>query len=171
MFEVEAKVPITRRAFESLKKRLHKEARFLGKETYKDTYYSTPKKAYIRIRQRGGEYFLDIKRKKTAGGIESNLEMQWKVIDIKEFRSLLKKLSIKAGIRKQKKSQRFKQNDFIIELNHVRLLGYYLEIERIVEKEEMVPRTKKELIKLFKNLGFEPKDFEPKPYLELLTNV
>ena len=172
MFEVEAKVPITRHEFERLNKRLQKEAHFLDKAIYKDTYYAKPKTAYIRVRRkRGGDYFFEIKQRKTIKGIESNLEMEWKIKDIGKFRELLRKMGMKVGIKKQKKSHRFRYNDFIIELNHVRLLGHYLEIEKIVQKEGDIPKTKRDLIKLFKELGFTAKDFEARPYLELLANV
>jgi len=171
MFEVEAKVPISRRAFESLERRLHKEARYLGKTVYEDTYYAKPKTAYLRVRKRGGESFFEIKQRKTIGGIETNLEMEWRISDINKFQTILKRRGIKVTIKKQKKTHRFRYNDFIIELNHVRLLGYYLEIEKMVKKEGELAPAKKELKMIFKKLGFESKDFEAKPYLELLSNV
>lgn len=171
MFEVEAKVPISKREFEFLEKRLRKEARYLGTRTCTDTYYAKPKTAYIRIRKRGGDYSFDIKRRQTVKGIESNIEMEWGIRDIGKWRTLLKCLKIVPNIRKTKKSLLFKLNDFIIELNHVRLLGYYLEIERVVKSESKVAAAKKDLIKLFQNLGYSQKKFEPKPYLELLQNV
>ena len=171
MFEVEAKVPITRREFELLKKRLQKEAQFLGAGTCVDTYYAKPKKAYIRIRKRGGDYSFDIKRRQTIKGIESNIEMEWKVSDVDKWKSFLRQLKITPKIQKSKKSTLFRQNDFIIELNHVRLLGYYLEIERVVKSEKEIVKAKNDLIKLFHKLGYSQKQFEPKPYLELLENV
>jgi predicted adenylyl cyclase CyaB len=172
MFEVEAKVPISKREFELLKKRLKKEARYLGTRTCADTYYARPKTAYIRVRKRGGDYTFDIKRRETIRGIESNIEIEWGINDITKWRALLKRLKIDPNIRKTKKSTLFQQNDFIIELNHVRLLGHYLEIERVVKsKSKVAAAAKKDLIKLFKSLGYSQKQFEPKPYLELLENV
>jgi len=171
MFEVEAKVPISKREFELLKKRLRKEAKYLGARVCNDTYYAKPKTAYIRVRNRGGEYTFDMKRRETIDGIESNIEMEWGIKDISKWRTLLKFLKITPNIRKTKKSTLFKQNNFIIELNHVRLLGYYLEIERVVGRRSEVTGAKKDLIELFKSLGYSQKQFEPKPYLELLANV
>lgn len=171
MFEVEAKVPISKREFELLKKRLKKEARYLGTRTCADTYYAKPKTAYIRVRKRGGDYTFDLKRRQTVMGIESNIEMEWGISDINKWRELLKCLRITPNIRKSKKSTLFQQNDCIIELNHVRLLGYYLEIERVVKSEKEIKKAKNDLIKLFQSLGYSQKKFEPKPYLELLENV
>ncbi len=104
-------------------------------------------------------------------GIESNIEMEWEVGDIRKWESLLKTIKITPNISKSKKSTLFKQNDFIIELNHVRLLGYYLEIERVVKSEKELEKAKIDLIQLFQKLGYSQKKFEPKPYLELLKNV
>lgn len=171
MFEVEAKVPISRREFQQLSSRLQKEAHHLGNRSYTDTYYAKPKTAYIRIRKGEGEYDFDIKRRQTIKGIESNIEMEWGINDISGWRALLKRSGITPTIRKIKKSSLFKQNDFIIELNHVRLLGYYLEIERVVKNQKEVAKAKSDLVQMFKTLGYSQKQFEPRPYLELLENV
>ena len=171
MIEVEAKVPLSKGEFELLKKRLKKEAENLGSRISQDIYYDDPRKAYIRIRKRGGDYEFNIKRRETVKGIESNIEMEWQVKAPVKWKALLKKLKILPGVRKTKKSLLFKKNDFIIELNHVRLLGYYLEIERVVKSQKEVAKAKKQLVSLFKSFGFSEKQFEPRPYLELLSNV
>ncbi|MFH0838539.1 MAG: class IV adenylate cyclase [Patescibacteria group bacterium] len=171
MFEVEAKVPISKKEFELLKKRLQKEAKYLGTEIRKDTYYAKPKTAYIRIRERGGDHTFNLKRRQTIRGIESNFEMEWRLKDAGKWRSLLRKLKLSPGIRKSKRSTSFAKNNFIIELNHVRLLGYYLEIERVVKSQKEAVKAKSDLIKMFNSLGYSRRQFEPRPYLELLQNV
>lgn len=171
MFEVEAKVPISKGEFEQLEKRLRKEAEYLGTRAVADTYYANPKNAFIRIRKRGGDYSFDIKRRQTIEGVESNIEMEWEIKDIGKWRTLLKKLRINPTIKKNKKSILFRKNNFIIELNHVRLLGHYLEIERVVSSKMDVPRAKRELLHLFSHLGYSRRQFEPRPYLELLSHV
>ncbi|MBN2307148.1 class IV adenylate cyclase [Candidatus Peregrinibacteria bacterium] len=171
MFEVEAKVPISKGEFKHLKKRLKKEAQSLGSRISQDTYYDNPKNVFIRIRKRGGESTLNIKKRQTISGIESNIESEWQIKNAAKWKTLLKRLNILPHVRKTKKSLLFKKNGFIIELNHVRLLGYYLEIERLVKSKKEVPIAKKELIKLFNQLGFSIKQFESRPYLELLANV
>lgn len=171
MFEVEAKVSISKDEFKILTHQLKKEAQYLGARTCLDTYYNNPKKAYLRVRKRGGEHSFDIKRRQTIKGIESNIEMEWNIKDITRWKALLKKLKFAPTIQKSKKSILFKQKDFIIELNHVRLLGYYLEVERIVKSESELKKAKKELINIIKELGYSQRQFEPKPYLELLKNA
>lgn len=171
MFEVEAKVSVSKEEFKILKERLSKEAHGLGVRTCDDVYYGRPKKAYIRLRKGGGEYRFGIKKRRTIRGIESNTEMEWKIDNASKWRTLLKRLKIEPDVRKRKKSILFSQNDFIIELNHVRLLGYYLEIERLVKDERDIKKAEKELIEMFRKWGFSPRRFEPKSYLELLAHV
>ena len=97
--------------------------------------------------------------------------MEWGIRDIGKWKKLLAKLKIKPAVRKSKKTILFKKDRFIIELNHVSLLGYFLEIETLVKSKNEVLNAKKDLIKLFTSLGFAKKHFEAKPYLELLANV
>ncbi|MFH1410650.1 MAG: class IV adenylate cyclase, partial [Patescibacteria group bacterium] len=100
-----------------------------------------------------------------------NIEMEWRLKDPGKWRSMLKKLNLSPGIRKSKRSTRFTKKNFIIELNHVRLLGYYLEIERVVKSQKEAVKAKSDLIKMFDSLGYSRRQFEPRPYLELLQNV
>jgi len=171
MFEVEAKIPISKKEFEVLKKRLTKEAESPEARLSADTYYERLKSAFIRVRQNEKKYTFGIKRRETIEGIESNLEMEWGIKDIRKWRSLLARLKIRPSVRKIKNSTVYRLEDFNIELNHVSHLGYFLEIERLVSHKEDVPEAKNNLVKLFKELGYSPKRFEPKPYLELLENV
>lgn len=171
MFEVEAKIPITREQYSLLRGRLRKEASYLGFRRNRDTYYENPKSAFMRIRDRDGKYTFDLKLRKTVKGIEQNVEMEWGIGDLSAWKRVLKKLGIRPSARKTKKTELFKKDGFIIELNTVRLLGHFLEIERIVKDPAGVGEAEKELVKLFETLGFSPKQFEKRPYLELLANV
>lgn len=168
MFEVEAKIHISKSEFENLKKRLTKEASSQKPRLSADTYYERLENAFIRIRRDGEKSTFNIKCKETIEGIESNTEMEWGIKDNRKWRALLSRLKIKPVIRKYKKGTIFQLNKFGIELNHVRHLGYYLEIEGLVGKKEKVSEMKNELIELFAKLGYSPAQFEPKPYLQLL---
>ncbi len=171
MFEVEAKVPIKRGDYKALKKRLTDLAEYLGTRRSDDAYYEKLKKATIRIRKRGGEYSFDLKRREVIEGIESNIEMEWKLSNPVAWRRILNRLKLDPNIRKTKKTELYKMKGFLIELNEIRSLGYYLEIERVVKGKADVRQAKKELIQLFKDLGYSQSKFEPKRYLELLKNV
>lgn len=171
MFEVEAKVPISKKEYEALLERLKTEANVLGNREVNDTYYDKPKDVFIRMRHGGGEYEFNLKRRETIKGIESNIEMEWGISDAEAWKKCLKKIQIKPSVRKSKKSKLFKKDGFVIELNHVSKLGYYLEIERMVKERGDLAIAKKELVKLFNKLSFSQKQFEKRPYLELLSYV
>jgi len=171
MFEVEAKIALTPNEYRHLRSQLKAEYGPLRKTSCHDTYYQNPKKAYLRVRRRGGESTLDLKRRETIRGIESNIELSWQILSPQKWQTLMKKLELEPSVQKSKTGLTLKYKDFHIELNHLRKLGYFLEIETIVREAGRVGEAKKALVSLFKKLGFQPDRFEPKPYLELLKDV
>lgn len=171
MVELEAKVRISIKQYMALEERLRDEAQYQGERRSEDQYYEQPGKANIRIRKRANEASFDLKLRQTQRGIESNLEMEWGITDLPEWKRTLKKVGLKPYRRKTKHSKIFLKDGFNIELNRVRGLGHFIEIERLVKTKDELGKKKIELISCFKTLGFSQKDFEPKPYLELLNNV
>lgn len=171
MYEVEAKVKITKSVFLRLKEELSKKAKFNGLKIKKDVYYDEPKKAYLRIRDEDGDIVLNIKDHKAIKGIEANVEFGWDIKNKAEFAKKLKSLGIKPTIRKNKKTESFTYKNFGIELNYVNKLGYFLEIEKVVKKEGEIEKTKKDLLAIFKEFGYTQKDFEKRYYLELLEEL
>jgi predicted adenylyl cyclase CyaB len=171
MFEVEAKVPITGAQYKSLMTKLKKEGQYLGFKRNRDIYYEKSEKTFTRIRERNGKPEFDLKLRRLHKGIESNIEMEWEIKDLPGWKKLLKRLNIRPYQRKTKKSEYFKFRGFIVELNEVSPLGRFLEIERVVKDAGQVEAAKKELVTLFKSFGFAQKEFEERPYLELLANV
>ena len=184
MHEIEAKIRITEHEFRRLKKELDKIAVFEGETVKSDTYYNNPRSAYIRMREESGKSVLTLKNKTNAGGVESNLELEWGVKDAKKWSDFLKSIGIAPSMSKTKKSETYHLNGFHIELNSVGKLGHFLEIEKTVKSSEGVrktlrspsdrsqnQKTKKELIGLFKNLGFDKNRFESKGYLKLLEET
>lgn len=170
MLEVEAKVPIGAGEYEALFTKLKTMATYVGEQVSEDCYYEQLKKGTIRVRKRGGESTFDLKLCETIEGIESNLEMEWKLKDGSAWKKLLKNLGLQPYMKKAKKSHVFQMKGFRIELNHIRNLGHYLEIERLLADEADLKKAKKELIHCFHALGYSEKQFEPKRYLELLNN-
>ena len=146
-----------------------KMARFKGESVKNDTYYSDTKIAHIRTRNEKGETIFCIKNKTLTKGVEANTEMEWKISDPKQWNKTLGKIGIKSSVKKFKRSESYEWKGFHIELNHITRLGYYLEIETMVNKEEDVSKAKQELIDLFKRLGYSQKAFEKRYYLELLA--
>lgn len=171
MLEVEAKVPVTKGQYQALMTRLKKEARYLGFKKNQDIYYEKSKKTFMRIRKTKADHNFFLKLRQLKAGIESNIEMEWEITEPAKWKALLKDLKIKSYQSKTKQSEYFSFKGFTVELNEVRPLGYFLEIERVVSDPDKVKEAKEDLIRLFKDMGFSQKQFEPRPYLELLANV
>jgi len=171
MIEVEAKVSITRGEYSALRKRLKKEGKYLCDKKNEDTYYMKPAEQTVRIRKGDRVQSFDIKYRETINGIESNIEIEWDIKEPAKWRKVLRKLDINPRVRKTKKTELYEYDGFHIELNEIRLLGYYMEIEKLVSRQNEVYTAKKALIKVFRKLGYAQSDLEPKRYLELLANV
>lgn len=170
MYEVEAKVALSKAELKRLKAAIPKIAKKVHQVDKTDVYYGHLKKdcAYLRTRVKNGEPFLNIKTKKTEKGIEANQEIKMALTSMPAFHKLLKKIGIPMVGKKQKKGAIYRKGGMQIELNTVGGLGDFLEIETIVPEKSDIPRAKKALRNLFKQLGFGPEDFEKKYYLELL---
>ena len=171
MYEVEAKIQISPRQYSELKVLLDKKATYLETRKNIDSYYEKVRNSVIRIRNRNDIHTLDLKLRRTINGVENNIEMEWRTKDPKKLRSMLNMLSIKPSIRKTKKTEAYKYKGFIIELNKVAKLGYFVEIEKIVKSPDGLAAAKGQLISIFETFGYSKKQFEKRPYLELLRNV
>lgn len=170
MYEVEAKVPLTKADFQRLKKEIPRIAILKKRIISKDRYYGSLKKAFfLRIREENKKPVLNIKFKKRGEGIEMNQEIELPLTSASKFHQFLKKLNIPFAAKKEKRGSYFALKNIQIELNEIRGLGAFLEIEHRVETQAEIPKAKKALIETFKMLGFSPKDFEEKYYLEMLA--
>lgn len=171
MFEVEAKVKVTLSDYRRLSAHLKKVAGE-GRESVKnDTYFADTKAVHMRTRVTGKKTVFTIKQKALQGSVEANCEMEWEIKDPAKWKKLLSKLGILPFIRKSKSSLTYRYKNFTLELNHIRELGYYLEIEKIVEDPKEVKTAKKELVAMFKELGYNQNQFEGRYYLDLLEQV
>jgi len=168
MYEVEAKVRLTRADFERLKKEVPKIATFKKHVSNRDRYFPLNKNFALRIRQQNKAAVLHLKKKKIEKGTEINQEIEFNIRSASKMMNFLKKIGIHLPLKKEKEGDIYQWNNMQIELNFVKGLGPFLEIETIVQSESAIPKAKKALRGLFKKLGFSPKDFESKYYLELL---
>lgn len=168
MFEIEAKVRLSKSDYKRLKEEIPKIAKRQKDVINKDYYYSNPKTFFLRIREKNGKGLLNLKSKIREGGVELNQEIEIPINSVAKFDAFLKKIGIKLSAKKEKIGEIYKKGDFQIELNFVKRLGYFLEIETIVKAKSQIPKAKKALRELFGKLGFKPGEFERKYYLELL---
>lgn len=170
--EIEAKIKVKNPQVLILK--LKKFAKFLKKETKEDNYYtlenykkSYPKKS-LRIRKKGKQRIVNFKQWISYNkGIHIKKETEFTVSDVKKFLSLLKDFGFKKWISKHKQCTIYQYKNTQIELNNVRKLGWFLEIEYIGSKVE-IPKAKKQIREVIKLLNLKPTDFEKKGYTKLL---
>ena len=172
MHEVEAKIHLTKEEFDQLRQSLNQRRGVAYRGQFKklDTYYHTPvPNLTLRIRKMSGKNQFQIKYRSTKEGIEANKEWEWSLGRPLAFKTLLKKAEIHPYITKEKRTDLFVWKKMNIELNWVKSLGYFLEIETLVKVEKKIPKAMGELKRIFKELGFEEKKFEKRQYLELIN--
>ena len=169
MFEIEAKIRLTDEDVKRLKKILPKFAKKSHKSIKKDSYYGDVKKFFLRIREKNNSGIINLKSKRVEQGIELNQDVELYLTSASKFHKFLKKNNIPLTAKKEKKSEVYKKGNIQIELNYIKKLGYFLEIEIIAKTKKEIPSAKKALHRAFSELGFKSSQFEKKYYLELLS--
>jgi len=174
MIEVEAKIGIRNpREFRSKIKKIGK---FEGKKTKEDIYYTIeplgkyPEKS-IRIRKLAGHYEVNIKNKISyVKGVHAKKEVELDSTekDLKLFLDILKDFGFKKWLTKHKISEvyRIKKN-FSVEINKVRGLGWFLEVEYLAKPGE-IEKARKEVVRVIKKLGIKEKDIIKDGYTKML---
>lgn len=170
MFEIEAKVAISKKEAEEINKKLAGMESYTKSLDQKDDFYYGEDNAYFRLRKSPDKNQLTFKYKKRKKGIEENQEIECIVHSAQEWCQLMEKLKIPLMVRKQKNSIIYKKGNTAIEINEVKGLGYFLEIEIITPDKSELKKVKKELIKTFNELGFSKRQFDKKYYLEHLKD-
>ncbi len=173
MIEVEAKVKLNN--VEEARRKLKKIVRLIKKEKKSDDYYSLahskkyPKKS-LRIRKRENHYEINFKQKLSyIKGVHAKIESEFNVSDIKNFLKLIKDFGFKKWLTKYKTSEIYRiKNNFNVELNHVKSLGWFLEIEYLVKNENQIPKARKEILEIMKKLNISPNQIRKEGYTKML---
>jgi adenylate cyclase, class 2 len=169
MIEVEAKVRISLAEYRKLATKVATFAKREGETLKVDRYYGHSRSHDLRIRQEGSRVVLAFKNRNREKGIEANEEIEIPIVAPEKWERLLAETGFPRFAVKEKRSLAFRFGPYHIELNRVKGLGCFLEIERLVSKKIQVPEARRGLVALFKRLGYSPRDFERKLYLELLA--
>ncbi len=182
--EVETKVRINN--VNRLRKKIQRIARLKKKETRVDDYFALkrkfrrhayPKKAF-RIRKKPDKFEINFKKwlKKywdkdviVKQEFEFSLKNQEHVDDLL---ALFKDLGFTQWIRKHKTSESYvhkKDRRIIIEINKVKHLGYFMEIEYLCQKNEM-EKAKRKIREVLKELEIKPGQIDNTGYTKMLWN-
>ncbi len=180
--EVETKVRIAEvvREIDAMRQRVKKIARLVKKETRGDDYFAISRKGYpkkaFRIRKKGDIYEINFKkwlRKYWDDDIVVKQEYEFKLGDVEHldnFLALLKDLGFQQWIKKIKKSESYlhkKDKRIVIEINKVKHLGWFLEIEYLCQPSEM-EKAKTKIRKVLGELGVKQEDIDNTGYTKML---
>ena len=182
-FEVETKFRLDKREVSELREKILKIARFVKKGTKGDDYFAIrrfrkkayPKKAF-RIRATKDEFEINFKkwlRKYWTNDIVVKQEFEFKLKgkeEVKDLLALFRDLGFREWVKKIKKNESYqhKKDERIgIEINKVKHLGYFMEIEYLCPKYEM-KMARKKIRKVLKELEIKPEKIDNTGYTKML---
>ncbi|AHH08690.1 class IV adenylate cyclase [Borrelia anserina] len=167
MFEIESKACIPKNKIKKILKIANQKFKFIKKEIKDDTYYCNTEKV-IRIRKSNiAEAIVTFKIKSLESYIEINKEIEFKVDQINNFISFLEEMDFKILYKKIKKSLIYKKENLNIEINLIKNLGFFLEIEKIIHDKNELSLAKKEIYETIKEFKLQ-NNIEKKSYFELI---
>ncbi len=171
--EVEAKVRVDN--IKEVERKIKKIAKFIKKHKIEDTYYTFktvngyPEERF-RIRKTDGKYVINFKRRKDLPfDIQAKEEFEFQIRDKKVFEEFLKEFNFKQFVHKIKESKIYRYKDINIEVNNVKHLGYFLEIEILCPKNK-VREAKQKINRVLKLLKIKPSQIERRGYTRMLYN-
>ncbi len=170
MFEIESKAFIPTKELKRIIKLANKKFKFIKEEIKTDIYYSNQKKI-IRIRKLNTlEKIVTFKKKilDNNNTVEINKEIEFKIDSINNFLTLIKELKFKKLYKKIKKSLIYQTNNLNVEINEIKNLGFFLEIEKIINNQNAIDLAKKEIDNIINQFGLK-ENIETRPYSELLS--
>ena len=173
--EIEIKIKIDKSTYEHLFNKLFDIAEYLGKTQQKDDYYSPVKKSYISerypfkwlsIRTRGKDHVLNYKHFYPEGAERHSHcdEFETKISSPKMIAKIFSELEIEHLVCVNKIRHKFIYQDrFEIVLDSVDELGYFIEIESIMQEPD-VETVRKEIMSVVSMLGLKTSDIDYRGY-------
>jgi len=193
--EIELKAHI--KDSEALKLLLSDKAQYLCSFEKEDTYYfpsnnSDIPKSGVRLRSENKAFqdgtekkdvYVTYKTKEARDGIEINDEKEFEVLSSQNstarvFNEFLKMMGLMPGYSKRKRGWAFSKEEIYAELLEVEKLGWFLEMEIVVNdidepdrKDATIKEKRKKLMGFLSGLGIEKDAIESRYYSEMLKEV
>ncbi len=171
--EVETKIPIFKKDISIIRNKIKKISKFVKLETKKDDYYTLeyfhyPEKS-IRVRDKGKVKEVNFKKRYNfVSGVHAKKEVQFEISDTRGFFELIKDFGFRRWLHKEKNTELYRTKSGVnIELNKVKGLGWFIEIEYLSKPSE-VTSARKKVMEVRSALGFTEKDSEIKGYTRQL---
>lgn len=178
--EVETKIKVKNSEVSEMREKIRKIARFVKKETRGDDYFAIrregyPKKAF-RVRKKGDEFQINFKkwlRNLWSEDIVVKREFEFRLKGKEEVEDLLAlffDLGFVEWVKKRKRSEAYvwkKDSRVNIELNYVKHLGYFIEIEYLCPRHEM-KKGKRKIRQVLRLLEIKPEQIDNTGYTRML---
>ena len=175
IFEVETKIRV--KDVKKLKNKVKRITVFSKKETKKDDYFGLmednyPKKKF-RIRDSGKNKIITFKKtvkEHSNRFIVVKEESEFTIEDEKPFLTMMKEIGFLPWIKKTKESEIYlykKDKKLAIEINKVKHLGYFMEIEYLAKKSEIKEGIKK-IRDVLRELEIKPSQIDNTGYTKML---
>lgn len=177
-FEVETKVKIDTKDVKSIRAEIKKLAQFVKKVNKEDIYYTFktvsgyPEERF-RIRKSKGKFKLNFKKKQDhmsqlGKKIVAKEEFEFYVDDFKMFDTFLKEFGFKPFAHKVKDSEVYKYNGVRIEINKVKSLGWFLELEVLSKTRKGITVAKRKIEKALRLLKIKKNQIDNTGYTKML---
>jgi len=162
---------------EALKSRLEKRAQGIQPYHKRDTYYLAPvkvdgKRHQFRIRYTDDNVYLTLKDKEIKDGMEYNKEREIPLTYPADIEELIRRTGCTVRVAKEKKGIAYTMEHLTCELAEVVGLGWFLEIEKLVEGDSEKEKTSAdgEIRTMFKKLEVPETDIETRYYTDMLLD-
>ena len=178
--EVETKIKVPKSEVDETRKKIKKIGRFVKKETRGDDYFAIrrrgyPKKAF-RVRKKGDEFQVNFKkwlRNLWSDDIVVKQEFEFRLKgkeQVEDLLALFRDLGFKEWIKKIKKNETYqykKDKKVSIEINKVKHLGYFMEIEYLCQPHEL-KKARNRIREVLKILNVRPEQIDNTGYTKML---
>lgn len=164
--EVEIKIPLERKMFLSVRRKVRGMAKFIKTTTQSDEYFTPAHRNFVKpkypfewfsIRSRGDKTTLNYKHFHPEN-VKSHThcdEFQTEVGDLKQLEKIFSALDLKSLVVVEKEREVYKYRDeFEIALDKVGGLGYFVEIEAVKDFGG-IDKTRKKISEFAKVLGID----------------
>lgn len=176
-FEVESKIKLNSNEVNKFREKIKKIAKFIKKEKKSDFYFAIEKANYprkaFRIRYNGKEYIINFKKwlnNYLDNKIVVKEEFEFKINNKDNFLALMKDLGFVNWVRKLKITESYQHKKYpkvFIELNFVKHIGYFIEIEYLANRNEM-EYAKRKVSRTIRELGINKKQIDNTGYTKML---
>jgi len=175
VIEVEAKVKVNDLKY--VREVTRNISHYVEKQKKIDDYYTLENlKGYptksLRIRKIKDKYIVNFKQRISYdGGVHAKKEVEFETTDINGFLGLIKDFGFKKWLRKEKQTELYEIKDnFHIEINNVKKLGWFLEIEYLTDKKG-VNKARREVGGVLKKLAVKKEDIVKDGYTKMLWDL